>query len=197
MQAPLAGEFPRGNIVSGREILICFDKLYVFDSTRKCLEGTRFKSDELQRINDLIRHVAALSHDEKCDVALVVDNDDKIVTSGVCQGNNHPLRHCSVIAVNRVAITQASGTTSANSREIPYLCTDNDVYVTREPCLMCSMALLHSRIKRLFFIESFKNSGRGCPDDGSFTRMRLHVSPKLNHRFEVWKVKTESVGGNS
>lgn len=35
-----------------------------------------------------------------------------------------------------------------------YILTGLEVYLYREPCLMCAMALSHSRIAKLFFIEN-------------------------------------------
>ena len=65
----------------------------------------------------------------------------------------------------------------------PYLCTGYDIYMTHEPCLMCAMALTHSRIKRIFYIEKDRN------DKGALscqTRKRLHGIRTLNHHFSVW-----------
>ncbi|XP_031554072.1 probable inactive tRNA-specific adenosine deaminase-like protein 3 isoform X2 [Actinia tenebrosa] len=62
----------------------------------------------------------------------------------------------------------------------PYLCTGYDLYVTREPCIMCSMALVHSRIRRVFY---------GCKDPsvGALgSKYRLHTQDGLNHHFEVF-----------
>ncbi|URD78667.1 Hydrolase zinc ion binding protein [Musa troglodytarum] len=33
----------------------------------------------------------------------------------------------------------------------PYLCTGFDIYLLWEPCTMCAMALVHQRIRRIFF----------------------------------------------
>ena len=38
-----------------------------------------------------------------------------------------------------------------------YLATDCDVFVDKEPCGMCAMALVHARAKRVFFNKPAKN----------------------------------------
>ena len=143
-------------------------------------------------INKLLHRAVQLSREVKKDVAMVVEGGN-VLETGVCGVVNHPLRHCCVNAVTQIANGQVKIINEDGIRpERPYLCTDYDVFVTREPCLICSMALLHSRIRRLFFLHLDPKSESGCPDDGSFTRMRLHVNTQLNHRFEVWKAINSS-----
>ncbi|XP_069508842.1 probable inactive tRNA-specific adenosine deaminase-like protein 3 [Ambystoma mexicanum] len=63
---------------------------------------------------------------------------------------------------------------------LPYICTGYDLYVTREPCVMCAMALLHSRIQRVFY-------GAPSPDGALGSKYRIHSRKDLNHRFEVFR----------
>ncbi|XP_069087552.1 probable inactive tRNA-specific adenosine deaminase-like protein 3 isoform X2 [Pleurodeles waltl] len=63
---------------------------------------------------------------------------------------------------------------------LPYICTGFDLYVTREPCTMCAMALLHSRIQRVFY-------GTPSPDGALGSKYRIHSRRDLNHHFDVFR----------
>ena len=62
-----------------------------------------------------------------------------------------------------------------------YLCTGFDLYITHEPCIMCAMALTHSRINQVFYgIEDKVIGGLG-------STYRIHCQDGLNHHYEVFK----------
>lgn len=63
----------------------------------------------------------------------------------------------------------------------PYLCTGYDCYVFREPCAMCAMALVHSRLRRIVFCRG-DTSGGMLGGSG----VRLHSLKSLNHHFVVY-----------
>jgi tRNA(adenine34) deaminase len=60
-----------------------------------------------------------------------------------------------------------------------YRLPDCELYVTLEPCAMCSMALLHARFKRVVF---------GAPDPktgAAGSVLNLFAEPRLNHQTEL------------
>lgn len=67
-----------------------------------------------------------------------------------------------------------------SERKGPYLSTGYDIYLTREPCLMCAMALTHSRVRTVFFGEAH---ARGALK----TMTKLHTMKALNHHFGVYQ----------
>lgn len=63
----------------------------------------------------------------------------------------------------------------------PYLCTGYDVYLLREPCVMCGMALVHSRVRKVFFHET---TTKGA----IHTLTKIHTMKALNHHYEVFRI---------
>uniref|UniRef100_UPI0037E9A486 probable inactive tRNA-specific adenosine deaminase-like protein 3 n=1 Tax=Semicossyphus pulcher TaxID=241346 RepID=UPI0037E9A486 len=135
--------------------------------------------------------------------AVVVDPalERMIAVGHDCRGD-HPLHHAVMVCIDLVARSQGGGcypfdrypactfsaSTSGNFQKgsdakassQPYICTGYDFYITREPCVMCTMALVHSRVGRVFY--------GSASSDGAFgTKYKIHSQRDLNHRFEVYK----------
>ncbi|CAG5121756.1 unnamed protein product [Candidula unifasciata] len=72
------------------------------------------------------------------------------------------------------------GSGDTKTKVEPYLCTGYDLYVTQEPCVMCSMALVHSRIGRVFYGSSQRDGALG-------SHYKIHCQPGLNHHYSVFK----------
>lgn len=134
--------------------------------------------------------------------AVIVDPEsERIVAVGHdCKRGAQPLHHAVMVCIDLVACGQGGGAynyekypacqfsssesfrNGSNSKETgqPYICTGYDLYVTREPCVMCAMALVHSRINRVFY-------GAASADGALGTKYKIHCQKDLNHHFEVFK----------
>lgn len=64
-----------------------------------------------------------------------------------------------------------------------YLLTGLTLFITHEPCLMCTMALLHSRVKEVFYLVPMPRTG-GCGGIACIPSLK-----GVNHRFSIaiWK----------
>ena len=78
-----------------------------------------------------------------------------------------------------------------------YLCLDLELYLTHEPCLMCSMAILHSRFGRVVFGQRMPRTGgltadivggnTSCTGDSApRSGYGLWWCPELNWKYLAW-----------
>ena len=180
----------------------------IFSSITKCLSDSPIESKELLRLQNIYQELLIEStNDGGIHVGVIYDKLNEIAKASNTQ-LRHPLQHCAMNLIDEVAhhqgggawrpnlnasIVNLSGRDQISSKvklDLPYLCTSYDAFLTEEPCIMCAMALLHSRIKRVFVLQTKDiNFVKGCPRDAPFTRLKLHVSDKVNHNFEVWLIK--------
>ncbi|CDO93370.1 unnamed protein product [Kluyveromyces dobzhanskii CBS 2104] len=126
--------------------------------------------------------------------AFVYPNIGKVIFSKDYRHNRSPLDHSIMVGINQVATEEQgrrdrvqNGTASEEekSQKETYLCLDFDVYTTHEPCSMCSMALIHSRVKRCIFVNPMPVSGSLKPDSGDSYCM--HSNRDLNSKYEVFQ----------
>lgn len=124
----------------------------------------RFMYAALQEAED------ALSKEE-IPVGAVVVYNEKIIGKGHNQVEllKDPTAHAEMIAI-----------TAAAAHLNNWRLTDCDVYVTLEPCIMCTGALLAARVKNLFF-STFDPKFGAC---GSL--YNIAEEGKYNHRFNVF-----------
>lgn len=81
---------------------------------------------------------------------------------------NDPTAHAEILALRQAARLRGN-----------YRLPGTTLYVTIEPCLMCTGALIHARVRRLVF-------GAPDPKGGACVSLyRLPEDPRLNHRMEV------------
>lgn len=62
---------------------------------------------------------------------------------------------------------------------VDHLCNECDVYLTLEPCAMCTMAMVHSRVRRVIYAVPAGGGG------ALGSKYCLHTERSLNHHFQV------------
>lgn len=92
------------------------------------------------------------------------------------------LQHSVMSAIAGIAENEKNRRSKeGKARGSGYLCQDLLVYSTYEPCVMCCMALVHSRIARITYIIPSPLTG------GLESHYQLGDRSSLNWRFKIWR----------
>ncbi|MHB8880831.1 MAG: tRNA adenosine(34) deaminase TadA [Thermodesulfovibrionales bacterium] len=101
--------------------------------------------------------------------AVVVRNGEILALTGnLREGSRDPSAHAEVLALR-----------AASAGSDSWRLSDATLYVTKEPCIMCSGTMINARIKRLVY---------GCSDakaGGVDSLYRILSDSRLNHQVEV------------
>ena len=103
-------------------------------------------------------------------IGCVIVKDDKIIARGHNQRetNQSPIGHAEIIAINK-----------ASKKLKSWRLEGCDIYVTLEPCIMCSGAIIQSRISKVYY-------GAFDPKGGALgSSINVLETKNINHHPEV------------
>ncbi|WP_119328292.1 tRNA adenosine(34) deaminase TadA [Cysteiniphilum halobium] len=103
-------------------------------------------------------------------VGAVIVRNNKIIGQGFNQMimNNDPTAHAEMVALRQAAQVIQN-----------YRLPECDLYVTLEPCMMCLGAMVHARIRTLYFGTKEPKAGVIC------SKASFYTLPFLNHYLNV------------
>ena len=103
-------------------------------------------------------------------IGCIIVKDDKIIARGHNQRetNQSPIGHAEIIAINK-----------ASKKLKSWRLEGCDIYVTLEPCIMCSGAIIQSRIRKVYY-------GAFDPKGGALgSSINVLEAQNINHHPEV------------
>lgn len=102
-------------------------------------------------------------------VGCVIVKDDKIIARGhnMRENKNSPIAHAEIIAIEKAAKKLDS-----------WRLIDTTMYITLEPCVMCSGAIIQSRIPKVIY-------GTKDPRFGAHVSLLNIFDVKMNHDVDI------------
>lgn len=145
-----------------------------------------FDKDTIYNYLSAIAKIASQKEDKLSVATIFVDPATNMIMASNIDARNDkdPMNHSIIQCINDIAKVELERRSSDHTSN-KYLCLNYDVYTTHEPCTMCAMALLHSRIRRVVYIKP--SPVTGAFGISSRCGYMIHLSCKLNWKFECFQ----------
>lgn len=104
----------------------------------------------------------------------------------------HDAHHDDTFMDSPLAPLEAEYFARDNLAPYGYLCCDLEIYVTHEPCVMCSMAVLHSRFARCIFGKRMPLTGGMTADAEGLGHGIFWRPSELNWKLPCWEWDNEN-----
>ena len=125
---------------------------------------------EIRFMKEAIKEAKKAELIDEVPIGCVIVKDDKIIARGHKQRetNQSPIGHAEIIAINK-----------ASKKLKSWRLEGCDIYVTLEPCIMCSGAIIQSRISKVYY-------GASDPKGGALgSSINVLEAKNINHHPEV------------
>lgn len=155
----------------------------------KCLSfDIKYEHEMIRKLLSIFEHILK----KKKDVILVsiITNQNKskknkIISVTYNKNSSGPFDHSILKGIEKVSVIEKKKRNhffkNKQNNDNNYLCNDLIIYTTHEPCVMCCMALVLSRIHRIIYMKEIPGSG------GFESNFHLGSRSDLNKKFEIWK----------
>ena len=125
---------------------------------------------EIKYMKEALKEAKKAELIDEVPIGCVIVKDDKIIARGHNQRetDQSPIGHAEIIAINK-----------ASKKLKSWRLEGCDIYVTLEPCIMCSGAIIQSRISKVYY-------GASDPKGGALgSSINVLEAKNINHHSEV------------
>ncbi len=109
-----------------------------------------FMDKVIKYMKEAIKEAKKAELIDEVPIGCVIVRSDKIIARGhnVRETKQSPIGHAEIVAINK-----------ASKKLNSWRLEDCDIYITLEPCIMCSGAIIQSRIKNIYYGASDPKGG--------------------------------------
>ena len=127
---------------------------------------------EIKFMKEAIKEAKKAELIDEVPIGCVIVKDDKVVARGhnIRETKKTPLGHAEIVAIDK-----------ASKKLGRWRLEDCDIYITIEPCIMCTGAIIQSRIKHIYYgADDLKGGALG-------SSINALEANNINHHPEVTK----------